>query len=165
MMKKRYVILAVCLLIVPFAVHAMSYAEDSFIISNHTDGVIFIEVECWEEPQARGATWMFTKKMGDLEASIDVYITNKLGPKKQMVYLTFMPKWPRIEINGQNPYEFLHSIPMLDIVRSVIKSLRITNERGDVLFSLEDAGEEDFTAVASEEVNKIDYFLDIHDDR
>jgi hypothetical protein len=53
---------------------------------------------------------------------------------------------------------------MLDIVRSVIKSLRITNERGDLLFSLEDAGEEDFTAVTNEWVNEIDYFLNIYDE-
>jgi hypothetical protein len=164
MIKKRYVILVVCLLIVPFAAHAMSYAEDTFIINNHTDGDIFIEVECWEEPQVRGSTWMINKKMGVLEIAIDVYITNKLGPKKQMDYLTFMPKWPRIEIDGRNPYDFLHAIPMLDIVRSVIKSLRITNERDDLLFSLEDAREEDFTAVANEWVNEIDYFLNIYDD-
>jgi hypothetical protein len=164
MVKKRHAILVVSLLIAPFVVSAISYPRDYLIINNHTDGDIFIVAECWEEPQARGVTWMFNKEVDNLEIAIDIYITDKLGPDKQMVYLTFMPYWPRTQIDGRNPYEVLHEIPMLDIVRSVIKSLRITNERGDVLFSLENAEERCFTANVREG-EKINYFLDIYDDR
>jgi hypothetical protein len=163
MIIKRYIAFAVCLLFVPFTANAISYAKDSLIINNYTDSDIFIEIECWEEPQERGYIWMFNKKIGNLEIAIDIRATNNiLGSKKQMIYLTFMPTWARTKIDGRSPYEFLRVIPMLDIVRSVIKSLMITNERGDLLFLLDDAKEEDFTSVVRG--NEIDYFLNIYDD-
>lgn len=164
-MKKRYAVLSLYFLFAHLTANAMSYANDSLIISNHTDGDISIEVEWREEPQGKwggGYIWMFNKKIGDLEVTIDIRATNNiLASKNQMIYLTVMPKWALTKIDGHSPYEILHAIPMLDIVRSVIKSLVITNERGDLLFSLADAEEEDFTAVTSELVNEIDYFLDI----
>jgi hypothetical protein len=100
------VILAVCLLSVPFRASAISYAKDSLIINNYIDSDIFIEVKCWKEPQVRmGRTWLFDVKMGNLEIAIDIYVTNNiLVSKKQIFCLIFRPKRARTKIDGRNPF-------------------------------------------------------------
>jgi hypothetical protein len=135
--------------------------KDYFVIYNNMAEDIFIETEYWEEPEDIGFAAVFERRFGDL--GIDVYLYKHaalLKPNKQMALLSFAPQWHLTAIDGRSPYEFLRAIPVFEKIRSVVKLLKITNEKGDLLFTLEDAREEDLT-IKPPRSNSIDYILEI----
>jgi hypothetical protein len=175
MIIKRNIFVLVLLITIPCMASASPRPRDSLLVVNHTDGDIFIEVEYLWKPMEMGVVWPFGGKIGNLEVDIYIYryaplstawpwtSTTILHSNRQMIFLEMMPKWSR-QIDGRSPYDILREISMLERIRLAVKALKITNGEGDVLFSLEGAGEEDLV-VESDGGEKsgvrenIDYFL------
>jgi hypothetical protein len=162
MTKKDFFIL--CLLVhIPCTASAFPTPIDGLTIVNRTNEDIFIEVEYWEEPREMGVVWLLETKISDLEIETNIFLYASiitLNTNRQMVLLSFNPKWFLTSIDGRSPYEFMRAIPMLERIRSVVKSFKITNGQGDLLFSLENAREEDLT-VKSPGGMSLNYILEI----
>jgi hypothetical protein len=137
--------------------------SDNLVIVNRTDDDIFIEVEYLEEPRDIGYCLTVAKQMGKIEMSIDIFSYDAitiLNSNRQELFLLTAPTWFLTRIDGRSPYEFLREIPMLERIRAVVKTFKITNRQSDVLFSLEDARGEDL-AIRSLGGRGLDYYLEI----
>jgi hypothetical protein len=165
MIERKDILVLLFLINIPSIVGASPQPHDNLVISNLTDGDIFIEVEYLEEPRELGFFWTIEKQMGKLEVSIDIFSYNAitiLNSNRQILYLLTAPKWFLTRIDGRSPYELLREIPMLERIRAVVKIFKITNEQGDLLFSLDNAKEEDLV-VRSAGGRSLDYILEIQE--
>jgi hypothetical protein len=138
------------------------YSPDYIVIRNRTSGDIFIEIKLWEEmkDEHREFWSMFVRKVNGLQIRINIHFNKFIEPNTRDFLLQFMPDMTYVD---QDPYGRLRAIPLLEILGSIIESLKITNAQGDALFSLEDAHEEDFIAEKLSGSSSIDYFLEIYD--
>jgi hypothetical protein len=163
MTNKKEIFILFLFINISYIVNASPQSRDNLIIVNHTEEDIFIETEYLEEPRELGFFWTIEKQIGKLEVSINIFsyaAITTLNSNRQTLFFTTAPKWFLTSIDGHSPYDFLHEIPMLERIRTVVKTFKITNKQGDLLFSLEDAREENLV-VKSTGGRSFDYILEI----
>jgi hypothetical protein len=177
MIKKRNIIALSLFIYIPcMVISASPRSSDNLLIVNRTRENIFIESGYLWKPQKNGVYWLYTQKINNIDVSTYLYsyapvIT--LHSDRQMIFLSMAPTWFTGRyglVDGRSPYDVLREIPMLERIKAVVKTLKITNGQGDVLFSLEDAREEDLVVERAswggEGVpESLDYFLEIQGPR
>jgi hypothetical protein len=164
MTGKRIIFTSFLLLYTVYTARAVSFPWDTIIIRNCTDGDIFIEVEYWEGPENYSEFVRFLKEINGFGISFVVFFNTpitRLGPNRQSLFLEFRPdkinRW-----KDDNSYNCLRIIPTLTKLRSLFKTFVITNTEGDVLYSLDNAHEEDFVKESLNDVT-FKYSLEIND--
>jgi hypothetical protein len=130
------------------AIFAISLSQDYFIIFNLTNTDIIINFETAVEPALSGVMkWHFYTEIGDIpvNAGYENSQTKTLAPDEKVNCIYYSPHGSWLTRFENDYYNRLRQIPIMEKLNRIFKSFTISDVDGNVLLTLSDIEEEDFT--------------------